>query len=400
MGVLKITDSITSVGVLNPNMRVFDIVMRTEYGTSYNSYFVKGSEKTALIETAHPRFFEYLKNNIHNVAELAKIDYLVMNHNEPDHSGSVDKLLEINPNLTILISQAGSIYLKNIANRTDMNIQVVKDGDEISLGDKTLRFINAPFLHWPDSMFTWCPEEKALFSCDFLGAHYCEPQMIDTKVPYPKLYEQAFWEYYAAIFGPFKPYVLKGLDKIKDLDIVYCCVSHGPVLTKEGVLSQAMEKYRAWSTPVQKEHKSVPVFYCSAYGNTGMLAQAIAEGVREELPGAQVETYDIIEHDLGTLGALLNESDGFLIGSPTINKDAVPPVWNLLSHVDAVNIQKRPVALFGSYGWSGEAVKNLSNRLKDLKVNLFEKEFRVVFVPTKQDLADAKEFGREFAKGI
>ena len=131
-----------------------------------------------------------------------------------------------------------------------------------------------------------------------------------------------------------------------------------------------------------------------------MLAQAIAEGVREELPGAQVETYDIIEHDLGTLGALLNESDGFLIGSPTINKDAVPPVWNLLSHVDAVNIQKRPVALFGSYGWSGEAVKNLSNRLKDLKVNLFEKEFRVVFVPTKQDLADAKEFGREFAKGI
>ena len=400
MGVMKITDSITSVGVLNPNMRVFDIVMRTEFGTSYNSYLVKGSEKTALIEASHPRFFEYLRDNISGIADIGKIDYLVMNHNEPDHSGSIEKLLELNPELTILVSQAGSLYLKNIVNRADMKVQVVKDGDQVSLGDKTLHFINAPFLHWPDSMFTWCPEEKALFSCDFLGCHYCEPQMIDTKIPYPQAYEQAFEEYYQAIFGPFKPYVLKGLEKIKDLPIEYCCVSHGPVLTKDCRLKEAMDKYREWSTPKAREHKSIPVFYCSAYGNTGRLAGAIAEGIREALPDAAVGTFDIIEHDMGKLGALLNESDAFLIGSPTLNRDAVPPVWNLLAHVDAVNIQKRPVALFGSYGWSGEAVKNLSARLKDLKVNLFEKDFRVVFVPTEQDLEAAKAFGKEFAQSL
>lgn len=396
----KIKENVYSVSVLNPNLRVFDIVMKTDFGTSYNSYIVKGSEKTALIETAHLTYFDYFINNLKEVTELENIEYLIMNHNEPDHSGSIQKLLELIPNLKIITSQAGSIYLKNITNRTDMNIIVAKDGDSISLGDKTLTFINAPFLHWPDSMFTYLKEDKILFSCDFLGSHYCEPQLFDTCITYPQAYQTALKGYYDAIFGPFKPYVLKGLEKIKDLEIDYAATSHGPILSKDGLLGDVIEKYKVWSTEVKRENKLIPIFYCSAYGNTEMIALNILKGIKEVIPNAQVEAYDIINHDMDKLSALLNQSDAFLLGSPTINKDAVPPVWNLLSHVDAVNIQKRPVALFGSYGWSGEAVKNLKSRLNDLKAKVFEEDMRIVFIPTKDDLEKAKEFGKAFAQTI
>ena len=397
MNAFKIREDLYYVGVLNPNLRVFDIVMKTDYGTSYNSYLIKGSEKTALVETAHLKSVDYFMDNVKSVADVDKIDYIIMNHNEPDHSASIAKLAELNPNITVVASQAGSIYLKNITNNPNVNYKVVKDGESIDLGGRELKFISAPFLHWPDSMFTWMPDMKVLFTCDFLGSHYCEPQIMDTKITHPAAYETAMKGYYDAIFGPFKPYVLKGLEKIDPLDVEYACTSHGPVLTKGGLLEKVKEQYRVWSTPVAKAHKTVPVFYCSAYGNTELLAKAIAEGVKEVIPDAEVTLYNVIEHDMGEMAAALNGSDGFLIGSPTLNKDALPPIWILLAHVDAVNIAKRPVALFGSYGWSGEAIPNVTERLKGLKVNLFEKNFRVVFVPSEEDLKNAKEFGREFA---
>ncbi|WRS28835.1 FprA family A-type flavoprotein [Oscillospiraceae bacterium MB08-C2-2] len=397
---LEITKGIFSVGVLNPNLRVFDVIMKTDYGTSYNSYLVKGSEKTALIETAHRDFWQYYLDNVGEIADISTIDYVVMNHNEPDHSGCIARLVELNPNITVIASQAGAIYLKNIVNNPQLKVQVAKDGDSISLGDKTLQFINAPFLHWPDSMFTWVPEDKLLFSCDFLGCHYCEPQMKDTRVTYEDKYWDAFAYYYAAIFGPFKPYVIKGLDKIKDLELEFVCTSHGPVLTKEGVIAEAMKLYRQWSTPDPRSQKQIPIFYCTAYGNTKALACAVGEGIRQVLPDAAVELLDIIDHDIDELGQRLNGSDAFLVGTPTINKDAVPPVWQLLSHVDAVNIAKRPVAVFGSFGWSGEGTPNVAARLASLKTNVFEEPLKVAFVPTEKDLETAREFGVRFAQSL
>ncbi len=397
---MKITDSIHYVGVLNPNLRVFDIVMKTEYGTSYNAYVVNGSDGAALIDTSHLTFFEYYLDNVKKVVDISKVKYLVMNHNEPDHSGAIAKLLELNPDITILTSQAGSIYLKNITNVPDIKIQVVKDGDTVSLGDKTLRFMIAPFLHWPDSMFTFVEEENVIFTCDFLGSHYCEPQVLDTKVTYPKAFETAFKGYYDAIFGPFKPYVLKGLEKLATVDPDFVCTSHGPVLTKGGLLEYTKEQYLKWSTPVARENKLIPIFYCSAYGNTRLIANAIAQGVKNVYPDADVPVYDVIDHDMDMLSAELNASDAFLLGSPTLNRDAVPPIWSLLCHVDAVNIQKRPVALFGSFGWSGEACQNLAGRLTSLKTNLFPDMFKVTFIPSKQDLENATKFGEEFAKSL
>lgn len=399
MAAISICNGVTSVGVLNPNMRIFDVVMKTEYGTTYNAYLIQGSEKTALVETVHRDYFDVYRANINEVADIGNIDYLIMNHNEPDHSGSVAELVKLNPNIEILISQAGSIYLKNISNRTDLRIRTVKDGDSIDLGGKTLQFIQAPFLHWPDSMFTWLVEDRVLFSCDFLGSHYCEPYGIDRQVlpQYDAAYFSALKNYYDAIFGPFGPYVQKGLEKIRDLDIAYAATSHGPVLTREKYLPEVLRLYQEWSKPVIRETKLLPVFYCSAYHNTEALANAIVEGIHSVLPDAQAAAYDLNAYDMGEMASYLNQCDGCLIGSPTINRDAVAPVWNLLSHIDAINFAKRPVALFGSYGWSGEAFANLRGRLAGLKANVMEEELKVVFVPTEQDLEKAREFGVKFA---
>lgn len=396
----KITDSVTYTGTLNPNLRVFDVIMRTDYGTSHNSYLVRGSEKTALIEAAHADFFEYYLDNVKEALAGGKVDYLVLNHCEPDHTGCVAGLLEQYPDLTIVVSQAGSIYIKNITNRTDLKIQVVKDGESISLGDKTLSFINAPFLHWPDSMFTWLPEEKVLFSCDFLGCHYCEPQLYDTKINDIQSYLTTVKYYYDCIFGPFGAYVLKGLDKIAGLDIDYICNSHGPILTKNGRMCEIINIYREWATPKPRKNKLIPIFYCTAYGNTARLANAVREGILRIFPDADVPLYNIIEHEMAMLCGAMNESDAFLVGSPTINRDAVAPAWQLLGGIEAVNILKRPVALFGSFGWSGEALPNIAKRLESVKATVFEKQLKITLVPTPADLQAAVEFGAEFADAI
>lgn len=400
MSSVKITDSLYAVGILNPALRVFDIVMETEYGTTYNSYLLKGATKNILLEACHKKYFDQYLKNIQEIIDPAEIDYIVLNHNEPDHTGCVEKLLDYAPNATILISQAGSIYLKNIVNRTDVKVQVVKNDDVIDIGGKTMRFIMAPFLHWPDSMFTWVEEEKTLFSCDFMGAHYCEPYTFDYNMAYPEKYEIGFTYYYNAIFGPFKPYVLAGLDKIKDLDIERVCNSHGPILTKGCRLEYVLDRYREWSQPHKNESLTIPVFYTSAYGNTRHIAQAIREGILEVKPEANVTLYDIIHEDMGELAGRLNSSDAFALGSPTINGDAVPPAWILLSHVDAVNNKKKPVLIFGSYGWSGEAVPNLTARITGLKMKPFGDGLKTVFVPSEADLVKAKETGRSFAESL
>lgn len=400
MAAIKIKNGIYSVGVLNPNMRIFDVIMKTEFGTSYNAYLITG-EKNVLIDTVHPRFFDEYLQNISSIIDPAKIDYIIMDHNEPDHSGSLAKLLEVAPQIQVLSSPAGKIYLGPITNAPTMKIRAVKDGETLDIGGgKQLHFIFAPFLHWPDSMFTWLPSDKIVFTCDFLGCHFCEPRMFDNLVSYPQYFDRAFRLYYDAIFNPFKPYVLKGLEKLNELDTDTICTSHGPILTKGVFLETAKARYGEWSKPAAKSAKQIPIFYCSAYGNTGVLAGKIAEGIRCTLKDACVDVFDINEHDISALKEKMNESDAFLFGSPTINKDAVPPVWEMACGIDAINCKGKPVSAFGSYGWSGEAVPGLVERLRALKMNVFEEGFRCRFVPSESELSDAFEFGARFAHEI
>jgi len=398
MSAYRIFNNIYSVGVLNPNMRIFDVIMRTEYGTSYNSYIVKGAQKTALIETCHEAFFDVFLANIREVCEFESIDYIILNHCEPDHSGSLARLMDYCKNATIIVSRAGSIYLKNITNSDTLPVTVVKDADKIDLGGGcVLTFISAPFLHWPDSMFTWLENDGVLFSCDFLGAHYCEPYVFDTNIAYPQKYESALKVYFDAIFSPFIGYVHNGLDKIAGLDINAVCTSHGPVLTKGCKLESAIEKYKEWCKQDLKVNMQIPVFYCSAYGNTAKIAQAICEGIISAIPSAVAQAIDINDFDMAELVHRLNSSDAFAIGSPTINSDAVPPVWKLLGEADAINNKKKPALVFGSYGWSGEAVPNIIARLNGLKMNVFSDGYRINFVPTKEDLKKAADYAREFS---
>ncbi|MCL2324033.1 MAG: FprA family A-type flavoprotein, partial [Actinomycetia bacterium] len=351
---IQVTPSILATSVMDPNMRVFDIVMHTEYGTSYNSYVVIGSEKIALIEAAKARFADPYFAHLEAALVGRTPDYLVLNHTEPDHTGTVAALLQRYPDLKIVISRPGALFLGNIVNRDDLDPLIVADGDTLDLGDKTLRFISAPLLHWPDTMFSYCPEEKTVFTCDFLGSHYCEPEIFDEKITYAEAYSTAMKDYFDAIMSPFAPAVRDGLEKLKDLDIDYACVSHGPILTRGHQLEKVIRNYARWSAEDAHDHKRIPVFYCSAYGNTAALAQHVAAGIRAALPEAEVDLYNLIEGDRATLAALMNASDAFALGTPTINRMALPPVWELLADIDAINFAKRPVAVFGSYGWSGE----------------------------------------------
>jgi len=384
-------------GVFNPAMRVFDVIMRTEYGTSYNSYVVAGSEKTAVIEASHASFTENFISELQAVLGECAPDYIILNHTEPDHSGSVNAVLEKYPDIQIVTTKAASIYIKNITNRHNLNIKTVKDGDILSLGDKSLRFIVAPFLHWPDSMFTYLEKENILFSCDFFGAHFCEPAIYDSKSVYKDKYFESAKYYYDCIFGPFPAHVQSGLTKIAGIPLKLICPSHGPVLTPEGFLDKVWDFYKESSTIKESKIKRIPLFYCTAYGNTQRIAEAIREGILSVLPDGEVTAFNIIECDQAMLAQRLNSSDAFLIGALTINRDAVPPIWNLLSGIDAINIQKRPAALFGSYGWSGEAFANVASRLSSLKCAVYEKQFKINFVPTENDLKDAAAFGKEFA---
>lgn len=382
-----------SVGVLNPNLRVFDIVMHTEYGTSYNSYIVK-DKKTALIETCHEEFFDEYLENIKEVTPLENIDYIVISHTEPDHTGVLSKLIGLCTNAQILCTKAASIYLKKITNYV-LPAKPVKDGDTLSLGDVELKFITAPFLHWPDTMFTYIEKLSTVVTCDFLGGHYCEPKMLDTKITYLDKYKKAHKEYYDAIMSPFKPYVLAGLDKLRSLKFDTALVSHGPILTKQGYLDTAMDMYEKWS---QKDADilRIPIFYCSAYGYTKKLAEKAKMLILEKFPNANVDTYNVIEHDISFLADKLNSSTAFLIGSPTINKDSVPPIWSLLSLCDAINNQKKTAGVFGSYGWSGEAVPSIVSRLNALRLKVVGEGFRCVFLPSETDLDAFCEYVKTF----
>jgi flavorubredoxin len=200
--------------------------------------------------------------------------------------------------------------------------------------------------------------------------------------------------------APFKPYVIKGLDKLSALDADYVCTSHGPILTKGVFLEKAKADYLKWSTPQPKDKKYIPIFYCSAYGNTEQLSREIAKGIRSVLADACVEAFDINENDIGELQHKINECDAFLLGTPTINRDAVQPVWHLATSIDAVNAKGRHCAVFGSFGWSGEGVPMINDRLKSLKLDAFENGYTCRFVPSDEEITGAIEFGKRFAETL
>lgn len=387
---LKLKEDVFYVGAINPNLRVFDIIMKTEYGTTYNAYLVKG-EKTALIEAVNTKYFGQMINKIEEIVPLKSIDYVIFNHTEPDHSGGVAAIVEANPNVEIIGTAAAIRNVSNVCNKT-FKSRTVKTGDTLDIGNGLVfEFITAPNLHWPDSMFTYLPSRKTVFTCDFLGAHYCEPLITDDQITYPEYYEEAFEYYFNMIFSPFKKFVLAGIEKLEALDFDIVCCSHGPIL-KNGY-RRAMERYKEWSYPKNNE-KNVAVFYVSAYGYTKIAANAFVENFRKR--GIKAKAYDIIKFNSNTIAEKFEDATGILLGSPTINRDALKPVWDLLSSADCIKNRGKIFGVFGSYGWSGEACKMLEERCTAMGFEKGFESYKFLMNPSEEDFKAIEKLAEVF----
>lgn len=392
---MKIADNVYYVGVSNPTLRVFDIIMCTEYGTTYNSYLVKGADKTALIDGAHKGFEANFQENVEAITDFANIDCMVVNHTEPDHSGAIRLVIEKNPDIVVYGTAACLKNLDNIV-RLPFNRVAVKDGDTLELGGKTLTFCVSPNIHWPDTMMTYLAEDKILFSCDFLGAHFAEPTMYVHKAYKKELYEKEFKVYYDAIMGPFAKFVIRALDRIKDLDIALVCPSHGPMIMG-GDIQVAMDTYRKWATPEEKTDKTVAIYYVSAYGYTRQMCQYLAEKL--EAKGLVVSAFDVIKTDAADIAAHL-EDDCLVFGSPTLNRAALKPVLDVISSIDAVGAAGRPYATLGCFGWSGEACAQLNDRCNSIKMKQVGESVRSQFTPTDEVWAQLDTLADQIAETV
>ncbi len=395
MDSLKLKDNLYWVGIEDFDMRVFDIIMTTEYGSSFNSYILKGSEATVLFETEKTKFFEDYLREIEQVTSVKDIKYIVMNHTEPDHADGIGELLKLNPEIEVIGTTAAVNNLKQIMNREDFRFRVVKNLETLSLGDITLEFHVLPNLHWPDTMWTYAKEIKTLFPCDSFGSHFATKEVLRSLVTDEEGYWKATKYYFDCILGPFRrPFVVNGLKRLETLDVDMICTGHGPVLDSH--IDEIVAKYNEWCEAPVKEKKNVVIPYVTAYGYTGMLAEALAKGLREN--GVDVALYDMVEEkDANKVIEAITAADGLLVGSPTIVGEALPPVANLLNGLHAALEKGKPAMAFGSFGWSGEAVPALTAKLTALKYNVQE-GMRVKFKPSEADLAAAEECGKNFAE--
>ena len=396
----KITEDLFWVGALDPNLRIFDIIMETKFGTSYNSYLLKGSDGIALFETVKEKFFDEHLDKIRSIVNLEDINYVVVNHTEPDHAGSVEKILEYAPNATVVGSTLAIKYLSEIINKP-FKSKVVKDGETLSLGNKTLKFISAPQLHWPDTMYTYVIEDETLITCDSFGAHYCDERVLKSAIEDSKEddYIEAYNYYFRMIMGPFKPFMLKALDKIKDLNLKYICPGHGLVLDHTNI-EKFVNLYREWCQPTKREKQSIVIPYVTAYGYTEEIAKEIKRGIEASNFDVDILMYNLVTADMNEVLNEINQCSGLLLGSPTLLSDTLPQIWTILSSLNPVIHNGLPASCFGSYGWSGEALKNINERYKQLKFNVVCEPLGIVFRPSEENLKSAYDFGLEFANKV
>ena len=395
----KLADGIYWVGAIDYDLKVFDIIMETEFGSTYNSYLVIGSEKTALIDTAKVQFKDEFLSRIKEYVKITDIDYLVMNHTEPDHSGSAKYLLDENPDMEIYATGPALMNLKEILNRPFKSHRTT-NGMTVSLGDKSLEFHIQPNLHWPDTMFTYVKENNILFTCDFFDAPHVSDIVKADELPDLKLYERTLKEYFDAIMHPFLPYVRKGLEKVKELNPDIIAVSHGSVL-QGPFLSRAIELYDQWSQLPEKPDKPLILIpYATAYGYTEKMAKIIKETLLEEFNNeVYVKLYDLIYADKQEIIKQVPICDAFLVGSSTIVRDTVRIVWDLLASIDYEMAKGKIASSFGSYGWSGEAVENIIQRQKQLQFKTVE-GVRVKFDPSESQAEEVRVFARNIANHI
>lgn len=392
---VQVSEDVNWIGVLDTEIVTFDIVMETKYGTTYNSYFI-AAEKKAVIETVKEKYWPEFKEKLVSLTDPSEIEYIIFNHTEPDHSGSLKYLLEMAPNAIVVGSGQALTYLGEMVDRPFKSMKV-RDGDIIDLGNKKLRVIGAPNLHWPDTIYTYLEEEGLLFTCDSFGAHYADELMFDDLVGD---YSEAFDYYFDVILKPFSKFMLKAIEKIKTLPVDMICPGHGPIL-RSGWKEKIDRSLKLATKYMEETRKSnrVLVAYISAYGYTGEMARQVAKGLMKT-GNIEVDLLDIENILLGDLEEHVIKADGIIVGSPTINQNTLLPVYKLFAVINPIRDKGKPAAAFGSFGWSGEAVKLIEDHLSNLKLKVVGEGLTTRFLPNSQEADRLISFGEEFAKTL
>ena len=396
---IKLSEDVFFIGAFDPKIRTFDIIMKTANGSSYNSYLVRGSDGVAVMDTVKKEFSAEFFEKLEALCDYSEIKYIVMHHLEPDHSGALLELMARAPQAQLVISMRAQLMLKALVKQDEIEFMTATTGTEISLGDKTIQFLNTPFLHWPETMSSYLVEDKILFSGDVFGSHFYDERIFDDKVGD---FNYAFKYYYDHIMRPFKQYVLEALELYKDLDTAIIAPLHGPVIRNNP--QKYIDRYASWSSETKFSkyeygEKMVAIFYISSYENTQRMAQVLYEGA-DSVEGVRASIYDLASLEEANMIDLLEESDGVMIGSPTINADAVKPAWDLLAMMAFIESRGKVGAAFGSYGWTGEAPDMLHERMRGLKFRLPKPPMKIKLIPTEEELDACRVYGTEFAEAV
>ena len=357
----EIRPGVYQVGAVDWDRRLFDALIPLPDGTSYNSYLIKGSGKTALIDTVDPAMQDVLINNLSQLG-IESIDYVVANHAEQDHSGSIPQVLGKYPEAKVVCTPRCKGMLIDLLMIPEEKFITVNDKETISLGDKTLEFIYAPWVHWPETMLTYLREDKILFPCDFFGSHLATTDLYVTDEG--QVYEVAK-RYYAEIMMPFRTTIQKNLEKVKDYTIDIIAPSHGPMYDKPEFILKA---YHSWAFDEPKNIVVLP--YISMHGSTRKMVEYLVDALVQR--GVTVKQFDLTVTDIGKLAMVLVDAATVVIGTPTILMGPHPNVAYATILANALKPNLKFISIIGSYGWGGKAIEQLAAMIPNLKVEILE----------------------------
>jgi flavorubredoxin len=368
----------------------------TNRGTSYNSYLIK-EDKIVLIDTVWQKFAKEFVDNLKKEIDLKKIDYVVANHAEIDHSGALANLMSEIPDTPIYCTKSGINSLKGHFHK-DWNFQPIKTGDKLELGNgKELVFVEAPMLHWPDTMFCYLTGDAVLFPNDAFGQHFASEHLYNDQVDNEELFQEAI-KYYANILTPFSSLVRQKIKQFQELNLPLdmICPSHG-VIWKENP-AQIIEKYLVWANDYQENQ--ITIVYDTMWEGTRIMAESIAAGIREEDKNICIKLYNSAKTDKNDLITELFKSRAILFGSPTINRGILYSLSGLMEMVKGLSFKNKKAAAFGSYGWSGEGVGEIEERIKQSGLELIAPGLKILWNPDDEQKKECFEFGQEVAKKL
>lgn len=367
----------------------------THKGSSYNSYLIE-EEKVALIDTVWAPFAKEFVENLAKEIDLNQIDYIIANHSENDHSGALPLLMQQIPDVPVYCTKNGMKTLKGLYHK-DWNFQVVKTGDKLSLGSKELVFVEAPMLHWPDSMFTYLTGDEILFSNDAFGQHYASEFMFNDRVDQAELFAECI-KYYANILTPFSPMVIKKIKEVLgfNLPLDMICTSHG-IIWRDNP-AQIVEKYMEWADNYQENQ--ITILYDTMWDSTRVMAEQIASGIRNGDDKVTVKLFNLSKTDKNDAITEVFKSKAILVGSPTVNNGLLVAVAAILEEIKGLKFKNKKAAAFGSYGWSGEAIKILSERLSSSGFEVVNDGLRLTWAPDEESMQSCRDYGESFAKSV